>query len=212
MSRRTPEPDAAGVVEAEAEVEVDETDSADDVAEPETESAVEAEVDVEEPPAKEDAEASLRALWADFKADRRAGAARAADPALHAAGQVRRRPGRRGPAAEHRAGRPGLVRHLRADRRDREVRPRARDQVRDLRDQPDPWRDHRRAAAHRLDPALGALQGPRGREGLRRARGEPAPHADGARGRRASWASRSPTCTRSSARSPSSTWWRSTSC
>ena len=67
MSRRTPEPDAAGVVEAEAEVEVDETDSADDVAEPETESAVEAEVYVEEPPSKEDAEASLRALWVDFK-------------------------------------------------------------------------------------------------------------------------------------------------
>ena len=43
-----------------------------------------------------------------------------------------------GPAAEHRAGRPGLLRHLRADRRDREVRPRARDQVRDLRDQPHP--------------------------------------------------------------------------
>ena len=63
------------------------------------------------------------------------------------------------------------VRHLRADRRDREVRPRARDQVRDLRDQPHPRRHHRRAARDRLDPALGPLQGPRGREGLRRARG-----------------------------------------
>src|SRR3954470_19114022 len=67
MSRRTPEPDAAGVVEAEVEVEVDETDSADDVEKPEVESVVETEVYVEEPPSKEDAEASLRALWVDFK-------------------------------------------------------------------------------------------------------------------------------------------------
>ena len=58
MSRRTPEPDAAGVVEA--EVELDESDSGDDVEEPEVESVVEAEVYVEEPPSKEDAEASLR--------------------------------------------------------------------------------------------------------------------------------------------------------
>ncbi len=65
MSRRTPEPDAAGV--AEAEVQLDETDTADDAAEPEVESVVEAEVYVEEPPSKEDAEASLRALWVDFK-------------------------------------------------------------------------------------------------------------------------------------------------
>ena len=34
------------------------------------------------------------------------------------------------------------------------------DQVRDLRDQPDQGRDHRRAARDRLDPALGPLQGP----------------------------------------------------
>ena len=62
-------------------------------------------------------------------------------------------------------------------------------QVRDLRDQPDPRRDHRRAARHRLDPALGPVQGPRGREGLRRARGRAAPHADRGRGRRSRWAS-----------------------
>jgi len=67
MSRRTREPDAAGVAEAEAEVQVDETDRADDAEEPEAESVVEAEVYVEEPPSKEDAEASLRALWVDFK-------------------------------------------------------------------------------------------------------------------------------------------------
>ena len=57
-------------------------------------------------------------------------------------------------------------------------------QVRDLRDQPHPRRDHRRAAGDRLDPALGALQGPRGREGLRLPRGPAAPHAHRGRGRR----------------------------
>src|SRR3954447_26224083 len=67
MSRRTREPDAAGVAEAEAEVEVDETDRADDAEQPDAEAVVEAEVYVEEPPSKEDAEASLRALWVDFK-------------------------------------------------------------------------------------------------------------------------------------------------
>ena len=85
-------------------------------------------------------------------------------------------------------------------------------QVRDLRDQPHPRRDHRRAAGHRLDPALGPLQGPRGREGLRRPR-EPSCTARPARPRSpSSSASRSTTCTRSSARSRSSTSSRSTSC
>ena len=74
-------------------------------------------------------------------------------------------------------------------------------QVRDVRDQPHQGRDHRRAARDRLDPALGALQGPRGREGLRRARGAsctarpPRPRSP------PSSASGSRTCTRSSARS-----------
>ena len=86
------------------------------------------------------------------------------------------------------------------------------DQVRDLRDQPHQGRDHRRAAGDRLDPALGPLQGARGREGLRRARGAAAPHADRGRGRRRARASTSRTCTRSSARSRSSTSSRSTSC
>ena len=146
-------------------------------------------------PSAAEAEARCASCGSDFKETARAGAPRAADPALLAAGEVRRRPRRRRPAAEHRAGRPGLLRDLRADRRHREVRPRAGDQVRDLRDQPDPRRDHRRAAGDRLDPALGPLQGPRGREGLRRARGRAAPHAHRGRGRRARWASRSTTCT-----------------
>ena len=55
------------------------------------------------------------------------------DPPLLAAGEVRRRPRRRRPAAERRAGRPGHLRHLRAHRRHREVRPRPGLQVRDLR-------------------------------------------------------------------------------
>ena len=147
-----------------------------------------------------------------LQGDRATSAARAADPALRAAGQVRRRPGRRGPAAEHRAGRPGLLRHLRADRRDREVRPRAR------RSSSRPTRSAGSAArsstscAHRLDPALGPLQGPRGREGVRpRSRPSCTARRPSPRSPRR-WASAWPTCTRSSARSPSSTWWRSTSC
>jgi RNA polymerase sigma factor for flagellar operon FliA len=58
-------------------------------------------------------EAALRSLWESFKASRRPGNPGAPDPALLAAGQVRRRPGRRGAAAEHRAGRSGVLRHLR---------------------------------------------------------------------------------------------------
>ena len=47
----------------------------------------------------------------------------------------------------------------------------------------------------RLDPAVGPLQGPRGRARLRRARGQAAPHAQRGRGRRGSSASSSRTCT-----------------
>ncbi|CAA9314805.1 MAG: RNA polymerase sigma factor, partial [uncultured Frankineae bacterium] len=126
-----------------------------------------------------------RAAVAGLQGDGGGAAARAADPALLAAGEVRRGPRRRGPAVQHRAGRPRLVRHLRAHRRHPEVRPRPRDQVRDLRHQPDQGRHHRRAALDRLDPAVGALQGPRGREGLRRPGGAAAPlaHRAGGRGR-----------------------------
>ena len=188
MSRRTPEPDAAGVAEDEADGRrvVTRTDSARATSRSrESGAVVEAErlPSRSRPPRRTPRRRCAPAVGR-LQGRPRPGAARAADPALRAAGEVRRRPGRRGPAAEHRAGRPGLLRHLRSDRRDREVRPRARDQVRDLRDQPDPRRDHRRAARHRLDPALGPLQGPRGREGLRPARGRAAPHADRARGRR----------------------------
>ena len=85
---------------------------------------------------------------------------------------------------EHRAGRPRLLRHLRADRRDRQVRPRARDQVRDLRDRPHPRRDHRRAAQHRLDPALGPLKAREVEQAYAGARGQAAAHPDRGRGRR----------------------------
>ena len=113
-------------------------------------------------------------LWAEYKRHRRPRGARPPDPALLAAGEVRRRPGVGRPAAEHRAGRPGQLRHLRADRRHREVRHRSRHQVRDLRHRPDQGRHHRRAALDRLGAPLGAGQGPGGREGLRQARGRAA--------------------------------------
>ena len=70
--------------------------------------------------------AHIDELWADYKADGDRDAARAADPALLAAGEVRRRPRRRRSAAEHRAVRPRQLRHLRADRRHRQVRSRPR--------------------------------------------------------------------------------------
>ena len=65
--------------------------------------------------------------------------------------------------AEHRAVRPRELRDLRADRRDRQVRPRPRLQVRDLRDLAHQGRHHRRAALDRLGAALGARQGARDR-------------------------------------------------
>ena len=53
-----------------------------------------------------------------------------------------------------------------------------RDQVRDLRDHPDPRRDHRRAADARLGAALGARPRPRDRARQPEARGAPAARAD----------------------------------
>ena len=49
-----------------------------------------------------------------------------ADPALRAAREVRRQPCRHRPAGQRRAGRPRVLRHVRSDRRAREVRARAR--------------------------------------------------------------------------------------
>ena len=114
---------------------------------------------------------SLDELWRSYKATGDAAAARAVDPALLAAGEVRGGPGQRGAAGQRRAGGLRLLRGVRADRRDREVRPRARDQVRDLRDHPDPRRHDRRTAGPGLDPALGPAEGPRGRARLRHAGG-----------------------------------------
>ena len=56
----------------------------------------------------------------------------------------------------------------RPDLRDRALRPRARDQVRDLRDHPHPRRDHRRAALAGLGAALGARPRAGDRAGQRR--------------------------------------------
>ena len=194
-------------------VALDEADSADDVEEPEAESVVEAEVDVDEPPSKE---------------RRRGGAARLC-------GSTSRRPAtpalrerlilHYSPLVKYVAGRVGVGLPPNIEQADlvsygifglidaiEKFDLERAHQVRDLRDQPDPRRDHRRAAGDRLDPALGPLQGPRGREGLRRARGPAAPHARPRPRSPTRWASRSTTCTRSSARSPSSTSSRSTSC
>lgn len=128
------------------------------------------------------AHGARRAL-ARLQGDGRSTAAGAADPALLTARQVRGGPGRGRSAVQCRAGRLRLLRSLRADRRDREVRHRARHQVRDLRDQPDPRRDHRRAARAGLDPSLGAAEGEGGRAHLRDAGGQAAADAHRARGR-----------------------------
>ena len=112
----------------------------------------------------------LRELWRRYKAGRRRDGARAPRRRLLAAGQVRRRPDGVRAALARRGVRPDLLRPARPDRRDRALRPRARDQVRDLRRRPDQGRDHRRAALARLGAALGARQRPRRREGPRRAR------------------------------------------
>ena len=70
-----------------------------------------------------------------------------------------------GPAQPRRGGRPRLLRPARPDQRDRALRPRPRDQVRDVRDQPHQGRDHRRAALAGLGAALRAQ--PRARDRAR---------------------------------------------
>src|SRR5581483_6793976 len=93
----------------------------------------------------------------------RQGPARAADRHVRAARQVRRRPARFGPARARRRGRPRLVRAAGTHRRHRTLRPRARHQVRDVRDRSDQGRDHRRAARARLGASFGALEAKLGR-------------------------------------------------
>ena len=88
---------------------------------------------------------------------------RAARRRLLTARQVRRRPHVLRPARARRRGRPHLLRADRPDQRDRALRPRARDQVRDVRDHAHQGRDHRRAARARLGAALRARPRPRDR-------------------------------------------------
>ncbi|CAK7280640.1 hypothetical protein SGPA1_11433 [Streptomyces misionensis JCM 4497] len=111
-------------------------------------------------------------------------AAGAADPALLAAREIRGGPGERRPAAQRRAGGLRLLRGVRADRRDREVRHRPGDQVRDVRDHPDPRRHDRRAAGAGLDPALGAAEGAQRGARLRHPGGPAAAHPHRERGGR----------------------------
>ena len=120
----------------------------------------------------------LRELWRRYKERRRRARARAPRRRLLAARQVHRRPDGLGPAVARRGGRPHLLRPARPDRGDRALRPRARDQVRDLRGRSRQGRDHRRAALARLGAALGARPRARRREGPRQARGEAAARAD----------------------------------
>ena len=103
---------------------------------------------------------------------------RAARRRLLAAGQVRRRPDVLRPARARRGGRPHLLRADRPDQRDRALRPRARDQVRDVRDHAHQGRDHRRAARAGLGAALRARPRPRDRARPRQARAPAAPDAD----------------------------------
>ena len=84
-----------------------------------------------------------------------------------------------------RSGRPRVLRDVRADRRAAEVRARARQQVRDVRDPTDPRGDHRRAPRDGLGAALGAVQAARDREGARRPRVDAEAPALGERARRA---------------------------
>ena len=87
---------------------------------------------------------------AGLPANARPCATRSVDSDLCATREIRGRPPRREPAGARR--RPGsrLLRSPRADRCDRALRPRPRDQVRDVRDQSHQGRDHRRAALTRL--------------------------------------------------------------
>ena len=102
---------------------------------------------------------------AALQGDRRRAGARAAGRRLLAARQVRRRPDVVRAARARRGSRPDLLRPDRPDLRDRALRARARDQVRDLRDHAHQGRDHRRAALAGLGAALGAR--PRARDRAR---------------------------------------------
>ena len=115
------------------------------------------------------------------------------------------------PVARRRAG-SRLLRPARADRRDRALRPRPRDQVRDVRDRAHQGRDHRRAPLARLGAALGAHAGPRDRAGDRRARAPPAPRPDRRGDRRRRSGSRSRSSRTASPTSRARRWRRSTSC
>ena len=101
---------------------------------------------------------------ASLQGGRRRRRPRAPRRRLLADGQVRRRP-HSAPACPRTSSDADLISYglIGPDRGDRALRARARDQVRDLRDDPDPRRDHRRAALARLGAALGALARPRNR-------------------------------------------------
>ena len=77
-----------------------------------------------------------------------------------------------GPPRARRRGRSRLLRPARPDRGHRALRPRPRDQVRDLRDLADQGRDHRRAARAGLGAALRPRARPRHRARDRGARDE----------------------------------------
>ena len=102
--------------------------------------------------------------------------------------------------------------HLRPHRCDREVRPRARLQVRDVRHLTGEGRHPRRAPRHRLGAPFGPGEGPEDRAGVRQARGARCT----ARRPTPSWptssASMTSNCRRRSARSPSSASSPSTRC
>ena len=104
--------------------------------------------------------------------------ARTARRRLLPAGEVRRRPDVLRPAGPCRGVRPHLLRADRPDQRDRALRHRARDQVRDVRDHAHQGRDHRRAARAGLGAALRPRAGARDRARPRQARAPAPPHAD----------------------------------
>ena len=109
----------------------------------------------------------------------RSGASRPAHPHVRAAREVRRRPrGGEPPRARRRAG-SRLVRAPRPHRRDRALRSRSRDQVRDVRHGPHPRRDHRRAPLARLGAAFGSHARAPDRARDRRAREGADARADG---------------------------------
>ena len=120
----------------------------------------------------------LRDLWRRYKASGSRPRARTARRRLLPAGEVRRRPDVLRPARPCRGVRPHLLRADRPDQRDRALRHRARDQVRDVRDHAHQGRDHRRAARARLGAALGARPRARDRARPRQARAPAAPDAD----------------------------------